>query len=66
MVFTVSKEDDIPSGAEIINKVNGKIRILSNVSPSGEYEKVMPTLEDGYIELIRNGGYKNEINQNGM
>lgn len=65
-VFTVSKEDDIPSGAEIINKVNGKIRILSNVSPSGEYEKVMPTLEDGYIELIRNGGYKNEINQNGM
>lgn len=55
-VFVVTKEDDIPSGAETINKINGKIRILSNISPSGKHEKVMPTLEDGYIELIRNGG----------
>lgn len=52
-VFIMTEEDEIPRGAEIINKIDGKIRILSNILPSRKYEKVIPTLEDGYIELIR-------------
>lgn len=60
-VFIVAGEDNIPKGAEIINKIDGKIRILSNVLPMGKYEKVMPTLEDGYIELIKNEEVEDEI-----
>lgn len=60
-VFIVEGEDNIPKDAEIINKIDGKIRILSNVLPMGKYEKVMPTLEDGYIELIKNEEVEDEI-----
>lgn len=60
-VFIVEGEDNIPKDAEIINKIDGKIRILSNVLPMGKYEKVMPTLEDGYIELIKNEEIEDEI-----
>lgn len=60
-VFIVAGEDNIPKDAEIINKIDGKIRILSNVLPMGKYEKVMPTLEDGYIELIKNEEVEDEI-----
>lgn len=57
-VFIVAEEDELPSGAEIISKREGKIRILSDILPIGKYERVMPALEDGYIELIRNEGRK--------
>lgn len=57
-VFIVSREDDIPDDAEIINKIDGNIRILSDVLPIGKCDKVLPTLEDGYIELIRKKGRK--------
>lgn len=60
-VFIVEGKDNIPKDAEIINKIDGKIRILSNVLPMGKYEKVMPTLEDGYIELIKNEEVEDEI-----
>lgn len=60
-VFIVAGENNIPKDAEIINKIDGKIRILSNVLPMGKYEKVMPTLEDGYIELIKNEEVEDEI-----
>lgn len=60
-VFMVAGENNIPKDAEIINKIDGKIRILSNVLPMGKYEKVMPTLEDGYIELIKNEEVEDEI-----
>ena len=57
-VFLVAEEEDIPCGAEIINKIDGKTRFLSDIIPCGKYEKVMPTLEDGYMELIRSEGRK--------
>lgn len=58
-VFTMKEtEAELPGGAEIINKKEGEIRILSDILPNGRYEKVPPTLEDGYIELIRNEGCK--------
>lgn len=52
-VFVITEESGLPSGAQIINKIDGQIRILSDILPQGKYERVIPTLEDGYIELIR-------------
>lgn len=52
-VFLLDEGTSIPNTATVIGKENGKIRILSDVLPTDEYTDVNPTIEDGYIELLK-------------
>lgn len=52
-VFLLDEGATIPTIATVIGKENGKIRILSDVLPTDKYTDVNPTIEDGYIELLK-------------
>lgn len=63
-VFTINgiQNEVLPDGAIIINQNQEFVRILSDICPSGKYEENSPSLEDGYIELIREKELSNAVN----
>lgn len=54
-VFLLNDDKNItlPDGAMVVDRKDGKKRVLADVIPEGDYESALPNLEDGYMELIR-------------
>ena len=56
-VFVINQtvNDELPEEMTLISKTQEKLRVLSYVPPTSRYEVSPPSLEDGYMELIRKG-----------
>lgn len=56
-VFVINQtvNDELPEEMTLISKTQEKLRVLSDVPPTSRYEVSPPSLEDGYMELIRKG-----------